>query len=674
MTRQTNSLSITGYLMVSIVAFLMLTIIRLFEFFLILHYHIYEASFSFLFQKSIVSDLNFVVIVSMFCFVPYFIGTRFKNRISLPLYKAIWLVLIFISVALTHFFISSDYLLTDVLFKFTIQEITHVLLIESSNDLLLVLLIYLCIPMGFVLFFYLLNKIELNRIWNFFILGLFSIMVLVAGISYLKMSKGSSIFNRQYEYYLAKNKISHFIGSIVKSHQIEHANYSDNLQRAISSYQKDMKEFHFISEEYPLLHDEKYANVLGKYFTQSTTAPNLVFIISEGLSSSFAGFHPTTIHLLPFVDSLASQGLYWENFLSNCHRTYGVLPNVFGSLTSGTIERGFVNFKELERENKRYPQHSSLIKALKGNNYTTSFYYGGWGEFDSYRDFMEFQNIDAFIDNVKFDSVKYEAPWNRKPKGFYWGYDDKALFNQWFDNSLKNPVNGPYLNIFMTLNMHEPYNMIPDQYSDKKYIEERMGKLNLKNNPYQNTNVLKLGSMFFYEDALREFFVNYQNRGDYENTIFVIFGDHQSVAAFLENPLDYLHVPLILFSPLIKEPAQFKGVSTHLDITPSLIALLQENFGLTFPKEKQWLGQGLDTSKTFHCERIAPLNVYSPDFAKLLYHNYLYTPTGVLKINEELKTEVVTDRSIIDQITEFNNNYISIDNYVCKKDKIWKYE
>ena len=674
MTRPTNSISnISCYLMVSIAALLMMTIIRLFEYFLILHYHIYEASLSFLFQKSIISDLNFVVFVSIVCFIPFFIGTRFNKKISLLLYKVIWFVLIFISVALTHFFISGDYLLTDVLFKFTIQEITHIVLIESSNELHLVLWLYLCIPLCFGLFFYLLKIIELNRTWNYSVIGMFSILILVAGISYLKTSKDSSIFNRQYEFYLAKNKTSHFVWSFVKSHQSNIAKRSDLMQPAISSFQKEIKGFHFISDEYPLIHDEKYNNVLGEYFTKSTTAPNLVFIVSEGLSSSFAGFHPTTIHLLPFVDSLASQGLYWENFLSNCHRTYGVLPNVFGSLTSGTIERGFVNFKGLESGNERYPQHNSLIKELKGNNYYTSFYYGGWGEFDSYRDFIEFQNIDAFIDNIQFDSIKYVAPWNRKPKGFYWGYDDKALFNQWFDNSAKNPVDRPYFNIFMTLNMHEPYNIIPDQYSDKKYIGERMKKLNIENNPFQKTNALKLGSIFFYEDALREFFKNYQKRDDYYNTIFVIVGDHQSVAAFLENPLDYLHVPLIIFSPLIKEPARFKGVSTHLDIAPSLIALLQENYGLTFPKEKHWLGMGLDTSKTFHCDCIAPLNVYSPDFAQLLYHNYLLTPNGVLKINDELKTEVVTDKSIIDQITEFNNNYISIDNYVCRKDKIWKY-
>jgi hypothetical protein len=497
--------------------------------------------------------------------------------------------------------------------------------------------------------------------------------MLVAGLNYKLAYQGSSKFNRQFEYYLANNKISHFVGSFVKSHQTENTNHSDDLQTIIPSFHTEMKEFHYISNEYPLLHDEKYVNVLGKYFAKSTTPPNLVFIISEGLSSSFAGFHPTTVHLLPFVDSLASHGLYWENFLSNCHRTFGVLPNVLGSLTSGTIERGFVNFKELESGNKRYPQHDSMIKELKKNNYYTSFYYGGWGEFDCYNDFLKFQNIDNFVDDSKFDSLKYDAPWNRKPKGFYWGYDDKALFNQWFDNSAKDLGNRPYLNIFMTLNMHEPYNMIPYPYSDNNYVDERIKNLNLKNNPFRRTNKLKLGSMFFYEDALREFFRNYQKRDDYNNTIFVIFGDHQSVGAFLENPLDFLHVPLILFSPLIKQPAQFKGVSTQLDIAPSIIALLEDNYGLTFPKEKQWLGKGLDTSRTFQCNCIAPLDMYNSDFANFLYKNYLITPEKVFKICDGLYTEEVSNKEIVDDVSAFVNNYISIDNYVCKKDKIWKY-
>lgn len=82
----------------------------------------------------------------------------------------------------------------------------------------------------------------------------------------------------------------------------------------------------------------------------------------------------------------------------------------------------------------------------------------------------------------------------------------------------------------------------------------------------------------------------------------------------LNSPLGIYHVPLIIYSPLIKEHAIFKGVSTHLDIAPSLIALLQGNFGLQFSEQKQWLGQGLDTCKSFRCDRIAPLNLYSSDY------------------------------------------------------------
>ena len=138
------------------------------------------------------------------------------------------------------------------------------------------------------------------------------------------------------------------------------------------------------------------------------------------------------------------------------------------------------------------------------------------------------------------------------------------------------------------------------------------------------------------------------------------------------SPLDTYHVPLIIYSPLIIKPEIFKGVSTHLDILPSLSALLQENYGLTFNKEKHWLGQGLDTSKTFRCDRIAPLNLYSSGYIQLLYHDYILTENGVFKISSDFQTSVVSDTLIINKVNRFASDYKSIDNYVCNKNRIWR--
>lgn len=662
----------TKYILTTYLSIAMLALIRFGEFLIVKHYGIHNVTINTLFNNSINLDAYFAIALSIFLIIPFFLISFLSPKFGKIFYFFVWIITILSTISLTHFFISGEYLLTNVLFQFSFEEIWHIIAIESGTHRNMIWLLYLILPIFIVAYLYMHKNIKLKKWVNYLILASYITLVIITAVNFKYYYKPSYKFTSQFEFFISNNKIAHFIKSAIKSQQSHKELNSKDLLVAIHNFHTENKGFDYESLTFPLLHNEEYANVLGQYFNTSNKAPNIVFIVSEGLASSFAGLHPTTQHLLPFIDSLAANGLYWQNFLSNCCRTYGVLPNVLGSLTSGTLERGFVNFNGEKLFEKRYPDHNSLIKELRNNNYFTSFFYGGWGAFDSYQFFLEEQNIDLFMDMSKFDSVKYIAPWKRIPKGFYWGYDDKALFNQGFDYMNTHKINQPYLNIYLTLNMHEPYNICPIDYYANDFILSRLKKLKLENSPFKGKDNFTLGSLFFYEDALKEFFKNYKKRDDYNNTIFIIFGDHYSVMAFLNNPLEIYHVPLIIYSPLIKKPEKFKGVSTHLDILPSLVALLQYNYGLTFNNEKQWLGQGLDTSKIFHCDRIAPLNLYSPDLPHFIFHDYFTTQDAVYKITDDLNATVVADTLIINKVNRFALGFKAIDNYVCNQNKIWR--
>jgi len=48
----------------------------------------------------------------------------------------------------------------------------------------------------------------------------------------------------------------------------------------------------------------------------------------------------------PYLDSLTTKSLYWENFLSNTGRTFGVLPSLLGSLPFG--KSGFMELEDFQ--------------------------------------------------------------------------------------------------------------------------------------------------------------------------------------------------------------------------------------------------------------------------------------------------------------------------------------
>jgi len=90
--------------------------------------------------------------------------------------------------------------------------------------------------------------------------------------------------------------------------------------------------------EYPLIKRPEIENVLGEYFNLKEDSPNIVFIRVEGLGRDFVGEGAEYGGFTPFLDSLTTQSLYWENFLSNTGRTFGVLPSLLGSLPFGKVD------------------------------------------------------------------------------------------------------------------------------------------------------------------------------------------------------------------------------------------------------------------------------------------------------------------------------------------------
>ena len=70
---------------------------------------------------------------------------------------------------------------------------------------------------------------------------------------------------------------------------------------------------------------------------------------------------------------------------------------------------------------------------------------------------------------------------------------------------------------------------------------------------------------------------------EYRNTIFILTGDHRLPEIPMSTRIDRYHVPLLIVSPLLKQPRMITAVSSHFDVAPSLLALLAHNAGIKTP-------------------------------------------------------------------------------------------
>ncbi|MDR6843569.1 sulfatase-like hydrolase/transferase [Flavobacterium granuli] len=417
-----------------------------------------------------------------------------------------------------------------------------------------------------------------------------------------------------------------------------------------------LSESHFSSKkEYPLEKPaEDTKDVLSPFFNIHQEKPNIVFIIMEGLGSDFtddgeySGF-------TPYLDSLISKSLYWENFVSNAGRTFGALPALMGSLPFG--KNGFM-------ELNTFPKHNSLISILKSNGYTTSYYCGDDITFDKKSAFLEHNGIDNIIDVNKFGPGYSMA--KKNSGGFSWGYPDTEIYRKTLFEL--NHKNQPRLDIIMTLSNHEPFEFP----SKNNYLKKVETILNSKS--YFERNKLKdyteiFASLLYTDNSLQKFMEDYSKRPDYANTIFIITGDHRLIPIPQKDNLSRFHVPFYIYSPMLKKTAKFKSISSHNDVTPSLVSFLTHNYKINKLEKTYWVGQGIDTTREFRNIHSIPLMRYKGSLIDYIYKDYFYTDGNLYKIDSNFNI-IESNDDILNSVTASFNESKNLNTYLTTKNKI----
>ena len=384
--------------------------------------------------------------------------------------------------------------------------------------------------------------------------------------------------------------------------------------------------------KYPFAHAERTPDTLGPLFdTHPGTPPNLVFIIVEGLGRSFSGPGARFGSFTPFLDELAGRSLYFENFLSGQGRTFGVLPTVFGSLPFG--ENG------LSALGERMPRHQSLLSILKAQRYHLNYTTGSNLEFDNQGLFLRREGVDTLVSEADF-----KPPYVRSN---YWGYDDRALMEMAIAQERADP-RVPAVRILQTTSMHDPFTF-PDKGAYLAKVGQRLAALGIPEgaNPAYTAQRDIFASILFADDALRRYFEQAATLPGYANTIFIVTGDHRLPELPMDTRIERYHVPLIVFSPLLKRPASIKSISSQFDIAPSLLAFLGHQYGLRVPEEVTWLGTGLDTEKTFRNVHAIPLKQTKTELSDFVSGTVYLAQGRLFALADGMRLDRATDEGAL---------------------------
>ena len=403
-------------------------------------------------------------------------------------------------------------------------------------------------------------------------------------------------------------------------------------------------------EQYPFIHQNKY-NPLKDYFKEIREKPNVVFIIVESLGQRFFDKQKNPISFTPFLDSLKDNSLYWNNCFSSSERTFGVLPSILGSLPYG--QKGFNDLANI-------PEHLSLTSLLQNNGYYSSFFYGGW---------IGFHGMERLLKKQKFDFLSYRYPSSYKKiaankDGFSWGYADHLMMDRSFFviDSLKK---SPMLNVYLTLSTHSPF-IIPNRDKHEQYIKNQLKKVGKKG---QHEMILKniepFISVVYSDQSIRTLFDEYKNRGLYDNTIFVITGDHVMHELGTQSESEIYNVPLIIHSPLLTKTEEFNSVNSHHDIAPSLVNLLAGQNIIKTPEIFNWMGYGLEPNNEPNSKFI-PLMQNNKGIKACVYKNHFYSTNSELyKFNNGQHPTKTENKELQSEIEKRLNNFKQVNAYTC---------
>ena len=266
----------------------------------------------------------------------------------------------------------------------------------------------------------------------------------------------------------------------------------------------------------------KYTNILKD--------KNIIFIHMEGIETFLMDVNFNGVDAVPNIKKLASEGMFFENFYpqisigtsSDTEFTLltSLMPAQIGTVFSQYYDRDYITIPKLLKEKDYYTfsMHGNLKAMWNRDDVHPSLGY----------DEMYFKERFTFNDDCK-DPDNMEC--------ITLGINDKMFFEQAMP-MLEDieASHEKYMGTIITLSNHSPFN------GGKKYGEydlsstfkdcDQDGNCSLVTTDYLRTNKYGsavgnyLTSAHYADEALGEFF-KYVNESDYFNdTVFVLYGDH----------------------------------------------------------------------------------------------------------------------------------------------------
>jgi len=286
---------------------------------------------------------------------------------------------------------------------------------------------------------------------------------------------------------------------------------------------------------------------------------NVVYIVMESMAAYKTGAFGNHPDSSPAFDSLTQNGWLFRNFYVP---TEGTARSMFCTLT-GIPD---INAKSTSSRNPLIVNQHTLINSL--TEHDRYFFIGGsanWG------------NIRGVYMNNIHRLQMYEDKNLEGPRADVWGLSDLDLFRQSAKVLKNRDSQKPFFALIQAASFHRPYT-IPEDHGDfklKTLTQEELTRMGFESNEEYN-------SFRFSDYSLGEFFRLIKDSPIYENSVFVVHGDHglphygahHLTEGYRYHGLNRFHTPLVFYAPKVTKKKEFEQMMIQPDVWPTLLGLM----------------------------------------------------------------------------------------------------
>lgn len=276
--------------------------------------------------------------------------------------------------------------------------------------------------------------------------------------------------------------------------------------------------------------ENKYTPSNNEY-TNIFKGKNIIVIHAESMQKFAMDLTFNNKEVTPNLNKLANEGIFFSNFYSqvgvgtssDAEFTFNtsLMPS-----TKGTV---FVNYFDRD--------YISIPKLLKEQGYYTYSMHANTGDFWNRNTMHKSLGYDKFYSK---DSYIIDETIGL-------GLSDKSFFKQSVNimKQVKEEENKPFYSLLIMLSNHTPFSDLALMEDYKTTIDITIDNQTITRDYLKDTtmgNYLK--SVHYADSAIGEFIDNLDKEGLLENTILVIYGDHDARLDFEDFNLLYNYDPI----------------------------------------------------------------------------------------------------------------------------------